>query len=139
MARGHDHGFNALTIANGLDADSVTTLIVRTRQAASASSGFEMPTLWVAGDEQAERISLWAGTPLDDAISVPIKRGVPVCHTESGRALLNESKTISAKSHRVGEQVAPDLGGGSQRGEGAAEGFDGQVAVVVGGLDARPE
>ena len=52
---------------------------------------------------------------------------------------LDEGEAVAAEAHGVGEEVAPDPGGGGEGGQGAAERLDRQVAVVAARLQARPE
>src|SRR5688572_9101735 len=54
-------------------------------------------------------------------------------------ATLDEGQPLAAEPQRVGEQVAPDLRRRRQGRQGATEGFDRQVAVVAGRLQAAEE
>ncbi|HEX8202747.1 MAG TPA: cyanophycinase, partial [Isosphaeraceae bacterium] len=75
--------------------DSVATLIVKTREA--ASNPFVVETIrnaeavWIAGGDQADYVTLWKGTPLADAVNaVANVKGAPVGGTSAGLAVMGE-------------------------------------------------
>ena len=81
--------------AEGIDADSVETLVVNTRQA--ASDPFVVRTvrnaeaIWLAGGDQSNYVDNWKDTPLEDAINyvATAKRG-PIGGNSAGAAIMSE-------------------------------------------------
>lgn len=72
--------------------DSVETLIVKTRDAASdpvvVDKVAKAEALFIAGGDQSDYVKLWKGTPLAAAINGLIARKVPVGGTSAGLAIL---------------------------------------------------
>lgn len=73
---------------------SVTTLIVGSRAGAGRRFVVERvrsaEALFIAGGDQADYVSLWKGTPLEEAIDALAARGVPIGGTSAGLAVLGE-------------------------------------------------
>ncbi len=74
--------------------DSVETLVLKTRRA--ASDPFVLSTIrnaeavFIAGGDQADYIRLWKGTPLEDALQETIAKHAPIGGTSAGLAVLGE-------------------------------------------------
>src|SRR6476646_4514027 len=85
--------------------NSVATLIIPNR--AMASDPFVVSTiqnaeaLWIAGGDQSNYINFWEGTPVQDAISGLIARGVPVGGTSAGMNVLTEFVYSALESQGV--------------------------------------
>lgn len=89
-ASGSD-GYNAYLYAMG-GLDSVETLVVKTRQAASDPFVVDRITraeaIFIAGGDQADYIRLWKDTPLSRALDAALARKVPIGGTSAGLAVL---------------------------------------------------
>lgn len=74
--------------------DSVATLIIKTRAAASdpfvVKKILEAEALFIAGGDQYDYVKYWKGTPVEDAIHSLAKRNVPIGGTSAGLAILGE-------------------------------------------------
>lgn len=74
--------------------DSVATLIIKTRAAASDPFVVEKirtaEALFIAGGDQYDYVKYWKGTPVEDAIHYLAKRNVPIGGTSAGLAILGE-------------------------------------------------
>ena len=74
--------------------DSVETLVIKTRRAASDSFVVDKirhaEGLFIAGGDQADYIRLWKGTPVADAIQSVVARNAPVGGTSAGLAVLGQ-------------------------------------------------
>jgi cyanophycinase len=74
--------------------DSVETLVVDTREAASdpfvVSKVRNAEALWIAGGDQGNYIRFWKGTPLQDAINYVIAKPAPIGGTSAGMAVAGE-------------------------------------------------
>jgi cyanophycinase-like exopeptidase len=84
----------AMSSASGLRPDSVTTLIVRTQEAARdplvLSKIAEAEAIWLAGGDQAKHVRAWRDTPLAAAVERAVARGVPIGGTSSGLDVMGE-------------------------------------------------
>ncbi len=84
-----------ITTPHGVQANSVATLIVTTREG-SLFDPFVARTiraaeaLWIAGGNQANHYTRWQRSPVSDAIHDLIARGVPVGGTSSALAVMGE-------------------------------------------------
>ena len=80
-----------MTARDGARPDSVATLIVKSRAAASDPFVLDLvrnaEALWIAGGDQGRHVAVWRGTPLADAIQGLIARGAPIGGTSSGLAV----------------------------------------------------
>ena len=83
-----------LVTHDGLRADSVETLIIPSRAAASdpfvAETIRHAEALWIAGGDQSRYVAFWKGTPVEDAIHAVIARGAPVGGTSAGLAIMGQ-------------------------------------------------
>lgn len=74
--------------------DSVETLIIKTRTAASNSFVVDKirnaEALFIAGGDQADYVNFWKGTPVEDAIQALAARNAPIGGTSAGLAILGE-------------------------------------------------
>lgn len=74
--------------------DSVETLIIKSRKAASAAFVVEKirnaEALFIAGGDQANYINFWKDTPVAAAIQSLVERQVPIGGTSAGLAVLGE-------------------------------------------------
>jgi cyanophycinase len=74
--------------------DSVETLIIKTRTAASNSFVVDKirnaEALFIAGGNQADYVNLWKGTPVEDAIHAVAARNAPIGGTSAGLAIMGE-------------------------------------------------
>ena len=52
---------------------------------------------------------------------------------------LDKSQTFASKGHGIGENIAPDLGCGSNVWQGRSKGFNGEISTVIRGLYSGPE
>ena len=81
--------------------NSVATLIITSRQGASQALVAEKirtaAAVFIAGGSQDNYINFWQGTPLEEAINLAIKRGVPVGGTSAGLAVLGEYSFAALK------------------------------------------
>jgi cyanophycinase len=84
----------AMTTAGGLRPDSVTTLVVRSQEAAHdplvLSKIAEAEAIWIAGGDQAKHVRAWKNTPLALAVEAAVGRGVPIGGTSSGLDVMGE-------------------------------------------------
>jgi len=83
-----------MSTAAGLRPDSVTTLIVRTSEAARdplvLAKINEAEAIWIAGGDQAKHVRAWRDTPLALAVEAAVGRGVPIGGTSSGLDVMGE-------------------------------------------------
>src|SRR6185295_14396003 len=83
-----------MTTLQGIQPDSVATLIISTREAASHPFVLETiaraEAIWVAGGDQAKHVRCLQGTPVLKAIEAAVARGVPLGGTSSGLDVLGE-------------------------------------------------
>jgi cyanophycinase len=111
--------------------NSVATLIIPDREAARESRVAEIirqaEAVFISGGDQANYINGWTGTPVQDAISEAVRRGVPVGGTSAGLAVLGEF-VYSAQND------APD-GPNLSSARALADPYDHQVVIVRGFLD----
>lgn len=74
--------------------DSVETLVLKTRRAASdpfvVSTIRNAEAVFIAGGDQAEYVRLWKGTPVEDALHEVIAKHAPIGGTSAGLAILGE-------------------------------------------------
>lgn len=74
--------------------DSVETLIIKTRTAASnpfvVDKIRKAEALFIAGGDQYDYVKYWKGTPVEDAIHDLANRNVPIGGTSAGLAILGE-------------------------------------------------
>lgn len=74
--------------------DSVETLIIKTRTAASNSFVVDKirnaEAVFIAGGDQADYVRFWKGTPVEDAIHAAAARNVPIGGTSAGLAIMGE-------------------------------------------------
>lgn len=74
--------------------DSVETLIIKSRQAASDAFIINKirhaEALFIAGGDQANYINFWKGTPVQEAIASLVAKKVPIGGTSAGLAVLGE-------------------------------------------------
>ena len=72
--------------------DSVETLVVKTREAASDPFVLQRvrqaEAVFIAGGDQSDYIRLWKGTPLHAALDALVARNVPIGGTSAGLAVL---------------------------------------------------
>jgi cyanophycinase len=89
----NDYVFD-LTAPGGIRPDSVATLIIPTRAAASdpfvLAKIRDAEALFIAGGDQAKHVANWRGTPVAAAIGAAAAGGVPVGGTSSGLAIMGE-------------------------------------------------
>lgn len=90
--RGAD-GYNQYVYDMG-GTDSVETLVIKTREAASDPFVLDRinkaEALFIAGGDQSDYIHLWKGTPLEAAVNGLISRNVPIGGTSAGLAVLGQ-------------------------------------------------
>ncbi|HEX6292030.1 MAG TPA: cyanophycinase [Herpetosiphonaceae bacterium] len=74
--------------------DSVETIIIKTRTAASNSFVVNKirsaEALFIAGGDQADYVDFWKGTPVEDAIHYVASRNAPIGGTSAGLAIMGE-------------------------------------------------
>lgn len=74
--------------------DSVATLIIKTRAAASdpfvVKKILEAEALFIAGGDQYDYVKYWKGTPVEKAIEALAARNAPIGGTSAGLAILGE-------------------------------------------------
>jgi cyanophycinase len=74
--------------------NSVATLLIPDRQAALDETVrtriANASTIFISGGDQAKYVNYWMGTPVQQALSDAIERGVPVGGTSAGLAVLGE-------------------------------------------------
>jgi len=84
----------AMSTRTGLRPDSVTTLIVRSPEAARdplvLAKIAEAEAIWIAGGDQAKHVRAWRDTPLALAVEAAVARGVPIGGTSSGLDVMGE-------------------------------------------------
>lgn len=85
--------YNPYIYAMGL-ADSVETLIIKSRAAASdpfvVNKIRSAEALFIAGGDQYNYVQYWKDTPVEDAIHYLAKRNAPIGGTSAGLAILGE-------------------------------------------------
>lgn len=86
-------GYNAYLMGMG-GVDSVESIVLKTRAGSSAPEVLDLvnraDVLFIAGGDQSTYISMWAGTPLEDAIKAAVARKVPFGGTSAGLAVLGQ-------------------------------------------------
>jgi len=74
--------------------DSVATIIIKNRAAASdpfvVNKIRNAEALFIAGGDQNDYVTLWKGTPVEDAIHYLVTRNVPIGGTSAGLAVMGE-------------------------------------------------
>jgi cyanophycinase len=80
---------------NGLGTlDSVETLIIKTRTAASNSFVVNKirnaEAVFIAGGDQSDYVNFWKGTPVEDAIHAVAARNAPIGGTSAGLAIMGD-------------------------------------------------
>jgi cyanophycinase len=89
----NDYVFD-MTAPGGIRPDSVATLIIPSRAAASdpfvAATIRGAEALFIAGGDQAQHVTYWRDTPVADAINAVAARGTPVGGTSSGLAVMGQ-------------------------------------------------
>lgn len=74
--------------------NSVATLIIPSREAAGdpfvAQTISGASALFIAGGDQARYVKFWADTPVETALRMAVKRGIPVGGTSAGLAVLGQ-------------------------------------------------
>jgi cyanophycinase len=74
--------------------DSVETIIIKNRTAASdpfvVNKIRNAEALFIAGGDQNDYVTLWKGTPVEDAIHYLVTRNVPIGGTSAGLAVMGE-------------------------------------------------
>jgi cyanophycinase len=74
--------------------DSVETIIIKNRAAASDAFVVDKirnaEALFIAGGDQNDYVTLWKGTPVEDAIHYLVTRNVPIGGTSAGLAVMGE-------------------------------------------------
>lgn len=100
--------YNPYIYAMGL-ADSVETLIIKTRAAASdpfvVDKIRKAEALFIAGGDQYDYVKYWKGTPVEDAIHYLAKRNVPIGGTSAGLMILGQF-LFSAQNGTVSSDTA---------------------------------
>ena len=83
-----------MTTPAGIQADSVATLIIGSREAAFDPFVLDAiahaEAVWIAGGDQAKHVRCWQGTPVLKAIEAAVARGVPIGGTSSGLDVLGQ-------------------------------------------------
>lgn len=106
-----DDGYNRYLLALG-GMDSVETLVIRTRAAASdpfvLSRIAAAEAVFIAGGDQAEYLRLWKDTPLQAALEALVARRVPIGGTSAGLAVLGEVDYSAAKGSVVSSEALAD-------------------------------
>jgi cyanophycinase-like exopeptidase len=101
-----------LTARNACRANSVSTLIVTSREASSDAFVLQAiqhaEAIWLAGGDQATHLEMWCETPLAAAIQASVARGVPIGGTSSGLAIMGEY-IYSAEADHKGEPHLPSI------------------------------
>jgi len=98
---------------NGLcKLNSVTTLVIRSRQAAERPVVSETirhaEAIFIAGGDQSEYIRFWKGTPVQAEVNEALHRGVPIGGTSAGLAVLGEYIFTAMHDTAVTAKVLPD-------------------------------
>jgi cyanophycinase len=74
--------------------DSVETIIIKSRTAASDTFVTDKirnaEALFIAGGDQNDYVTLWKGTPVEDAIHYLVTKNVPIGGTSAGLAVMGE-------------------------------------------------
>jgi cyanophycinase len=81
-------------VAGRCKANSVATLIIRTRKAAQNRRVAEIigqaEVIFIAGGDQSRYVNFWKGTPVEDAINAHVAAGKPIGGTSAGLAVLGQ-------------------------------------------------
>jgi len=89
--------------------DSVETIITKNRAAASDPFVVDKirnaEALFIAGGDQNDYVTLWKGTPIEDAIHYLVTRNVPIGGTSAGLAVMGEF-IFSAANGTIDSSVA---------------------------------
>jgi cyanophycinase len=89
--------------------DSVATIIIKNRTAASdpfvVNKIRNAEALFIAGGDQNDYVTLWKGTPVEDAIHYLVTRNVPIGGTSAGLAVMGEF-LFSAANGTIDSSVA---------------------------------
>jgi cyanophycinase len=109
-AAGSD-GYNRYVYDMG-GVDSVETLVVRSRTAASdpfvVARINQADAIFIAGGDQSEYLRLWKGTPLQNALVAALARKVPLGGTSAGLAVLGEVDYSGANGSVTSAQALAD-------------------------------
>jgi cyanophycinase len=109
-ATGSD-GYNRYVFDLG-GVDSVETLVVRTRSAASDPFVIDRirkaEAIFIAGGNQNDYLRLWKGTPLQSALDAALARKVPLGGTSAGLAVLGEVDYSGANDSVSSAQALAD-------------------------------
>lgn len=91
------------------DANSVSTLVIKSKEAASDPFVLDRVAraemIFMAGGDQWNYVSKWKGTPLLDALNGAILKGVPIGGTSAGLAVLGQH-LFTAEKDSVGSEEA---------------------------------
>jgi cyanophycinase len=81
-------------VAGLCKANSVATLIIRSRKAAEKPRAAEIirqaEAIFIAGGDQSRYVNFWKGTAVEDAINAHVAAGKPIGGTSAGLAVLGE-------------------------------------------------
>jgi cyanophycinase len=81
-------------VAGLCKANSVATLIIRSRKAAKQPRAAEIiaqaEVIFIAGGDQSRYVNFWKGTPVEDAINAHVAAGKPIGGTSAGLAVLGQ-------------------------------------------------
>jgi cyanophycinase len=92
--------------------DSVETLVVRSRSAASDPFVIarinQAEAIFIAGGDQNDYLRLWKGTPLHTALDAALARKVPLGGTSAGLAVLGEVDYSGANESVTSTQALAD-------------------------------
>lgn len=97
-----------------LEANSVETLIVDSREKANSKSVYEKLNkaefIWIAGGDQSEYLKYWSRTPVQFLINQLYKRGGVIGGTSAGMAILSKiSYNPAGVRGAISEEVAADF------------------------------
>jgi cyanophycinase len=105
------NGYNRYVYDMG-GVDSVETLVVRSRTAASdpfvVARINQADAIFIAGGDQSEYLRLWKGTPLQTALVAALARKVPLGGTSAGLAVLGEVDYSGANGSVTSLQALAD-------------------------------
>ena len=104
-------GYNRYVFDMG-GADSVETLVVRTRSAASDPFVIarlnQADAIFIAGGDQNDYLTLWKGTPIQAALEAALARKAPVGGTSAGLAVLGAVDYSGANNSVTSAQALAD-------------------------------
>jgi cyanophycinase len=105
------NGYNRYVFDMG-GVDSVETLVVRSRSAASdpfvIAKLNQADAIFIAGGDQSEYLRLWKGTPLQSALEAALARKTPLGGTSAGLAVLGEVDYSGANASVTSAQALAD-------------------------------